>query len=71
MTCDDFFRAVPANIKNKAHWRYVQRNPEKRKQSQMEYYDRNKEHIKATRRARYVRQKAERLAAAATVAASE
>ena len=64
MTQADFNREVPEHIVNKSNWRYVQRNPEKRKQIQQDYYNRNKEHIKTQRRARYARQKAERLAAA-------
>lgn len=70
MTCDDFFREIPAHIKHKAAWRYNQRHADRRKQTQLTYYESNKENIKAARRARYARQKAEKLAAAAAAAAT-
>ena len=68
MTYSDITREVPEHIKHKSEWRYVQRNPERRKQTQLTYYEANRERLKRVRRERYARQKAERLAAAAAAA---
>jgi len=53
---------VPEGIKSGGNWKYARRHPERRKQTQIDYYQRNKEALKAKRRARYAAKKALKLA---------
>jgi len=53
---------VPSHIVNKAQYKYRMRHTEKRNTIQKTYYEDNKERLKANRRERYARKKAERLA---------